>query len=82
MLEAEFSCYVPGEQMDVQNIASHEIGHRLVLGDLYDECASELTMYGYGNYGEMMRTRWRLGYRSPVGENLISHMIFSWKGAG
>ena len=38
--------------MDLQNIATHEIGHGLGLGDLYDSSASEETMYGYSGYGE------------------------------
>jgi hypothetical protein len=37
---------------DVQNIDTHEFGHFLVLGDLYDESDSALTMYGYGALGE------------------------------
>ena len=38
--------------MDLQNIAIHELGHGLGLGDLYDSSASEETMYGYSDYGE------------------------------
>ena len=38
--------------MDLQNIATHEIGHGLGLGDIYDSACSEVTMYGYSNYGE------------------------------
>ncbi|HHT9126940.1 MAG TPA: PKD domain-containing protein [Candidatus Brocadiia bacterium] len=38
--------------MDVQNIATHEFGHFLLLLDLYDSADSEKTMYGYGRYGE------------------------------
>jgi hypothetical protein len=38
--------------MDLQNIATHEIGHGLGLGDLYDEACGEETMYGYSDYGE------------------------------
>jgi hypothetical protein len=37
---------------DVQNIDTHEFGHFLVLGDLYDPSERELTMYGYGAKGE------------------------------
>lgn len=38
--------------MDVQNIATHEFGHFLLLLDLYNSTDSEKTMYGYGSYGE------------------------------
>jgi hypothetical protein len=38
--------------MDLQNIATHEIGHGLGLADLYGESRSEETMYGYSEYGE------------------------------
>ena len=37
---------------DVQNIGTHEMGHCLVLNDLYKSYHSELTMYGYGATGE------------------------------
>jgi hypothetical protein len=37
---------------DVQDIATHEAGHTLMLLDLYDDAASALTMYGYGDFGE------------------------------
>ena len=47
---ADPSC--PPDRMDVQNIASHELGHSLQLVDLYQSCNSDLTMYGYGAYGE------------------------------
>jgi len=42
----------PSDRMDVQNIATHELGHWLLLVDLYNSCNSELTMYGHGAYGE------------------------------
>lgn len=37
--------------MDVQNIATHETGHGIGLGDLYNSCVLE-TMYGYSDNGE------------------------------
>jgi len=39
--------------IDLQNIATHEIGHGLGLADLYDTDAAEETMYGYADYEEM-----------------------------
>lgn len=41
--------------MDLQNIATHEIGHGLGLADLYDADATEETMYGYSDYGETIK---------------------------
>ena len=39
-------------KMDFQNIATHELGHAVGLGDLYNlECDTQ-TMYGYSEYGE------------------------------
>ena len=38
--------------MDLQNIATHELGHGAGLADLYDDKCSEQTMYGYATYGE------------------------------
>jgi hypothetical protein len=38
--------------MDLQNIATHELGHAAGLGDLYDVVCSDETMYGYSEYGE------------------------------
>ncbi len=39
-------------KMDLQNIAIHESGHGVGLGDIYTLSCSEVTMYGYSNYGE------------------------------
>ena len=39
-------------KMDVQNTATHEIGHLCGLDDLYANEDSEKTMYGYIDYGE------------------------------
>ena len=38
--------------MDLQNIATHETGHGLGLGDIYTNSCSAVTMYGYSRYGE------------------------------
>ncbi len=41
-------------KMDVQNIATHELGHGIGLNDLYNSCTLE-TMYGYSAYGETIK---------------------------
>ncbi|UCG95681.1 MAG: matrixin family metalloprotease [archaeon] len=41
----------PGK-MDFESIATHELGHSVGLDDLYDSGCSEMTMYGYADYGE------------------------------
>lgn len=41
--------------MDLQNIATHELGHGIGLDDLYDTACSEETMYGYSDYGEIKK---------------------------
>ncbi len=38
--------------MDLQNIATHELGHSFGLDDIYNSGCSAVTMYGYSNYGE------------------------------
>jgi hypothetical protein len=38
-------------KMDFDNIATHELGHAVGLGDLYNSCTQE-TMYGYASEGE------------------------------
>lgn len=39
-------------EMGIQNIATHELGHSLCLADLYGGGDSLKTMYGYAGYGE------------------------------
>lgn len=41
--------------MDIQNIATHELGHGFGLGDLYQRKWSDQTMYGYASLGETMK---------------------------
>ena len=44
---------VDPEKMDLQNIATHELGHGFGLGDLYQSKLSALTMYGYASEGQV-----------------------------
>jgi len=44
----------PGK-MDLQNIATHELGHGVGLSDIYTSACSAVTMYGYSNYGETQK---------------------------
>lgn len=43
------------ELMDLQNIATHEIGHGAGMGDVYETTCSEVTMYGFSGYGELIK---------------------------
>ena len=49
--DAEFNLAL----MDFENIATHELGHAVGLGDLYTSECSEQTMYGYADYGEIKK---------------------------
>lgn len=40
------------DRFDIQNAATHEAGHTLVLDDLYNPAAAERVMYGYIRKGE------------------------------
>lgn len=42
-------------KMDLQNIATHEFGHGLGLADVYETACTEVTMYGYSDYGEIKK---------------------------
>lgn len=44
-----------GWAIDLQNIATHELGHGIGLDDIYSTTCSEVTMYGYSNYWEMSK---------------------------
>jgi hypothetical protein len=41
--------------MDLQNIATHELGHGWGLDDIYTTSCSAVTMYGYSDYGEVTK---------------------------
>jgi hypothetical protein len=51
--DEDFDWAVDGSSnaMDLENIATHELGHAVGLGDLYNTC-TEATMYGYSTEGE------------------------------
>jgi hypothetical protein len=51
---------------DVQNIATHEQGHYLVLNDLYKSYQSEMTMYGYGATGETKKRTLETGDKDGI----------------
>lgn len=38
--------------MDLQDIATHELGHSIGMNDVYTSSCSNVTMYGYGSNGE------------------------------
>jgi len=50
-----------GTFMDIRNIATHEFGHSVGLGDLYKTTTADLTMYGYANYNEINKTSLEAG---------------------
>jgi len=53
-IDADGDAGVPmADAFDVQNIATHEAGHTLMLLDLYEPEMSALTMFGYGGFGEI-----------------------------
>lgn len=43
------------DKMDFENIATHELGHSVGMGDLYETRCAEQTMYGYADYGEIKK---------------------------
>ena len=46
---------VDSTKMDLQNIATHELGHGVGLADIYSSTCSAVTMYGYSDYGEIQK---------------------------
>jgi hypothetical protein len=54
--------------MDLQNIATHELGHALGLADLYDSTVPvpEQTMYGYASAGETKKRSLEAGDKAGI----------------
>jgi len=54
VLNTDFTWDTDGnpDDMDIQNIATHEVGHVVGLADLYADDYLEQTMYGYSHDGE------------------------------
>ena len=48
-------CEIDPSVMDLQNIATHELGHAFGLGDLYNTADNLETMYGYSSEGETIK---------------------------
>lgn len=49
------------EKMDFENIATHELGHAVGMGDLYNSRCTQETMYGYAHYGETKKRDLNIG---------------------
>jgi hypothetical protein len=54
-MDFDWSATGEADKMDFENIATHELGHSVGLGDLYTDECSEQTMYGYAGYGETIK---------------------------
>lgn len=54
VFDTDYVWSISGEpgKMDLQNIATHELGHGAGLSDLYQDAAYRETMYGYSSLGE------------------------------
>jgi len=57
VLNTDFTWATNGnpDDMDIQNIATHEVGHVVGLADLYADNYMEQTMYGYSHDGEIKK---------------------------
>ncbi|MBW2976048.1 matrixin family metalloprotease [Candidatus Woesearchaeota archaeon] len=53
-------------KMDFENIATHELGHSVGMGDLYTSECSEQTMYGYAGYGETKKRTLEAGDKTGI----------------
>jgi len=57
VFDTDYTWSASGEagKMDLQNIATHELGHGAGLGDVYQDAAYRETMYGYASLGEISK---------------------------
>ena len=53
-------------KMDLQNIATHELGHGVGLDDVTQDKASEETMYAYSTFGEIKKRDLYLGDQEGI----------------
>lgn len=55
--DVTFDWSMSGEagKMDFENIATHELGHSVGMGDLYTSSCIDETMYGYASTGEIKK---------------------------
>jgi len=67
-IDFDWSASGEGGKMDFENIATHELGHSVGLGDLYEDKCSEQTMYGYAGYGETKKRDLEAGDIAGVSE--------------
>jgi hypothetical protein len=63
-------CQSSPDACDLQNIATHEIGHWIGLDDLFDDSDKDLTMYGFGAGGEVKKRT--LGQGDISGKNQLA----------
>ncbi|MFC1609189.1 matrixin family metalloprotease [Patescibacteria group bacterium] len=54
--------------MDFEGIATHELGHSVGMGDLYESGCSEQTMYGYASEGETKKRSLETGDIAGISE--------------
>ncbi|MEM2292809.1 MAG: matrixin family metalloprotease [Nitrososphaerota archaeon] len=52
--------------MDLQNIVTHELGHGIGLGDVYQSTAYQETMYGYSYAGETSKRDLYIGDKKGI----------------
>ena len=68
VFDIDFAWSASGEagKMDLQNIATHELGHGAGLDDLYQSPAYRETMYGYSAYGEISKRDLYIGDKTGI----------------